>query len=139
LNNARIDGNLKKELIKAGTTEGREKVALTDNDFNIFESVYDYFFNKQNGVYHIERLNEFSGGRSNYGITESLFATINSTTEANYLEMRLVDGNYTMRYKEKWNSRDRMFQLRKAINDSVHRKEDVHFLDGFNILSTGAV
>ena len=139
LNNARIDGNLKKELIKAGTTEGKEKVALTDNDFNIFESVYEYFFNKQNGVYHIERLNEFSGGRSNYGITESLFATINSTTEANYLEMRLVDGNYTMRYKEKWNSRDRMFQLRKAINDSVHRKEDAHFLDDFNILSTGAV
>jgi len=68
-----------------------------------------------------------------------LFATINSTTEANYLEMRLVDGNYIMRYKEKWNSRDRMFQLRKAINDNVHRKEDSHFLDEFNILSTGAI
>lgn len=139
LDNAKADGNLKRELIKAGTTEGKEKVALTDNDFNIFESVYDYFFNKQNGVYNIERLNEFSGGRSNYGITESLFATINSTTEANYLEMRLVDGNYVVRYKEKWNSRDRMFQLRKAINDNVHRKEDTHFLDDFNILSTGAI
>jgi len=53
--------------------------------------------------------------------------------------MRLVDGNYMMRYKEKWNSRDRMFQLRKAINDNVHRKEDAHFLDDFNILSTGAI
>lgn len=139
LDNAKADGNLKRELIKAGTTEGKEKTTLTDNDFNIFESVYDYFFNKQNGVYNIERLNEFSGGRSNYGITESLFATINSTTEANYLEMRIVDGNYKIRYKEKWNSRDRMFQLRKAINDSVHRKVDDHFLDDFNILSTGSV
>ena len=140
LNSAKSDGNLKRELIKVSFDNGREKVGLTDNDFNIFDSVYEYFFNGTNGVYHIERANEFSGGRSNYGITESLFATINSTTQANYLEMRLNNGNSILRYKEKWNSRDRMFQLRKAINDNVFRKSDIHFLDDFNIeKGTGAV
>ena len=49
--------------------------------------------------------------------------------------MRLVDGKYLMRYKEKWNSRDKMFQLRKAINDSVYRKIDEHFLDNFDMSS----
>jgi len=139
LNNAKSDGNLKKELIRVSFDNGREKVGLTDNDFAIFDSVYEYFFNGTNGVYNIERANEFSGGRSNYGITESLFATINSTTQANYLELRIVDGRDTIKYKEKWNSRDKMFQLRKAINDSVFRKTDEHFLDGFSIETTGAI
>lgn len=139
LNNARTDGNLKRDLIKASVLNGREKIGLTDNDFNIFESVYEYFFNKTNGVYHIERANEFSGGRSTYGITESLFATINSTTQANYLELRLIDGKYALKYKEKWNTRDKMFQLRKAINDSVYRNIDEHFLDNFNLLDNGNV
>jgi len=32
-----------------------------------------------------------------------------------------------------------MFQLRKAINDSVYRNIDEHFLDNFNLLDNGNV
>lgn len=139
LNNAKIDGRLHKDLIAASSKYGKEKMSLTDTDFIVFDSVYDYFFNRQNGVYHIERANEFKGGRSVYGITESLFATINSTVQANYLEFKLVKGRPTLQQKAPWNSRQRMFQLAKSINEKVFRSVDNTFLTGFIIKPNGNV
>ena len=139
LDNSKVDGNLRKALIRASASHDKDKMSLTDSDFIVFDSVFDYFFNKQNGVYHIERANEFKGGRSTYGLTECLFATLNSTVQANYLEFRLVKGNPTLQQKAPWNSRQRMFQLRKSINEKVFRDIDTEFLNNFNILNSGNV
>lgn len=139
LNNSKTDGLLQKALITASTKFGKEKMGLSDSDFMIFDSVFEYFFNKKNGIYNIERFNEFSGGRSIYGLTECLFATINSTTQANYLEFVLKQGRPTLQQKSKWNTRTRVFELRDAINNKVFRAEDLEFLNNFKFLPTGDV
>jgi hypothetical protein len=63
---------------------------ITDNDWNIYISVYDYIFNiddkdKNPGVYYIERDSDRTNGiTDNYKITNAIFGTLNSTSDLNY-------------------------------------------------------
>ena len=76
------DGNSKYNLLNKSVKNHR----ITDNDWNIYVSVYDYLFNTKNGVYYIERNSlKTNGITENYFITDAIFGTLNSTSDLNYM------------------------------------------------------
>ena len=106
--------------ILEGDDVTQKNTKLTQIDLDNIESIYQYFFNKQSGIYYIQRNNTFLKGISrNYDIVSSVFGSIRSTTQAHYLET-VYDHNtksYVLRIKTKNNSYNDIHNLIKQINN----------------------
>ena len=134
-----VDGNTS-SLIKAssfkilkGDDLTQKNTKLTQVDLDNIESIYQYFFNKQFGIYYIQRKNIFQKGISrNYDIVSSVFGSIRSTTQAHYLEA-IYDHkakSYVLRIKTKNNSYNDIHNLIKQVNNySIQNPEiDTNFI-----------
>lgn len=95
---------------------------LTQIDINNIKSIYNYLFNKNNGIYYIQRNSTFSDGISRgYDIISSLFGSIQSSTFAHYLEV-VYDYDkkkYVTRIKSKNNSYNDVHAIKKSINTNT--------------------
>lgn len=112
------DGNSKYNLLNKSVKNHR----ITDNDWNIYVSVYDYVFNTKNGVYYIERNSiKTNGITENYFITDAIFGTLNSTSDLNYMvcEYDQKRQEWDLHEKPKYPQKQTLFQIKTAINRNV--------------------
>ena len=109
---------------------------ISDNDWNIYISVYDYIYNKgfytdpttgerinnTPGVYYIENSTLKSNGiTDNYRITDAIFGTLNSTSDLNYYvyEYNLQDKRWEFKEKPKYYADQNRFQIKYSINKNA--------------------
>ena len=95
---------------------------ITTLDIDNLESIYQYFFNEKNGLYHISRKDTMSNGISrNYDIISSVFGGVQSTVQADYMEVVYdrKEKKYVVRMKKKNTSFNDVIALFRKINDEV--------------------
>lgn len=109
---------------------------ISDNDWNIYISVYDYIYSKgfykdpntgerintTPGVYYIENDTLKSNGiTDNYRITDAIFGTLNSTSDLNYYvyEYNQQDKRWEFKEKPKYYSDQNRFQIKYSINKNT--------------------
>lgn len=133
------NSELRKALIQASEAFGHEKIGLTENDFDVLESIYQYFFDTNNGVHFIENKHLQDGKKIGYSLVNTFFGAINATTQSSYMEVSQKDGRATLRLKPKWGNRQKVFSLYNAINDKIIRENDSKFLGNIELLKDGNI
>lgn len=107
---------------------------LTEVDLQNINSIYSYFFNKKSGLYYIQRQNTFNKGLSrNYDLVSSVFGSVKSTTQANYLEVVYDRTNKknVIRIKSKNNQYNDVHNLKRNIENACIQDEEKCL--GFNL------
>lgn len=105
---------------------------ISDNDWNVYVSVYDYIFDKgfytdesgkriltKPGVYYIEQdFLKSKGVTDTYSITQAIFGTLNSTQDLNYYVFRYDQNKeeWVGEEKSKYYADQNRFQIKYSIN-----------------------
>lgn len=132
-------------LIKNNSTtilikNSQEGNKINSVDIDNLESIYHYFFNPKNGIYHISRYDTMANGISrNYDIISSVFGGVKSTVQADYMEVvyNRDKRQYETRMKKKSNAQNETLALLRKINDEVVDTNEN--IDNFEIKENGNV
>ena len=127
VNNPRLINDLK--------TVSAENDPITTLDFDIWRSVYYYLFQttstkgRKMGIEFIENKHIGIGKDfSCYSIVDALIGSLNSVSQANYIDFIEKEGQLVIGYKPKYWSKQRLYSFIKNINDRIIR-EDIPELD----------